>query len=111
MPMNTLIIITILSLIVTPTALVLWSRDDFQKRKAADRFFCTNCGRILGAPAIDLADIKQQELIDRLQHEYPNMKLRLAPRTVAAICTYCGTQFAYLKKTKTFKAEPKTLTD
>lgn len=109
--MSTLIIIVMLSLIVTPTALVLWSRDDLQKRKAADRFPCTNCGHILGAPAIDLADIKQQELIDRMQHEYPNIKLRLAPRTVAAICTYCGTQFAYLQKTKTFKAEPKILTD
>jgi predicted RNA-binding Zn-ribbon protein involved in translation (DUF1610 family) len=110
--MSTFIIsIVLLSPIIIPILLILCSIDDLQKRKAADRFPCTNCGHILGSPAIDLADIKQQELIDRLQREHPNMKLRLSARTVHAICTRCGTQFTYLDKTRTFKAVPKTLTD
>jgi hypothetical protein len=98
-----IISIVLLAPILIPISIVLWSSDDRQKRKVADRFPCNNCSHLLGSPAIDLADIKQSEFIDRLQLEHPNMKLQLPARTVHAVCTHCGSEFTYLAKAKTFK--------
>jgi hypothetical protein len=93
-----------LLIIFIPIALVIGSSDERRKGKVADRFPCTNYGHIIGAPAIDLADIKQREQIDRLQHEHPDLKPRLTLRNIQAICTRCGTNFKYLEKDKIFNS-------
>jgi hypothetical protein len=92
-----LIIVAILVLfpIWMPIAFVITDIKKRQKRKAADRFSCVNCGSILGKVSIDLADAQQFELMQELLREYPGMRLSPPARTVHAICSNCDTKFTY----------------
>ncbi len=97
-----IIVFILLLPIIIPLLPVLVYFDDRQKLKAADRFPCTNCGQILGQPALELADRKWHKLMSRMHSENPDIKFRPPDRTVHAICTRCNTRFTYSAQTKIF---------
>ena len=99
----------LLSPVLIPIACLLGSFEYRQKNKAANRFPCTNCGRILGTIAIELADTEQSEFMQRILHENPGMRIRPADRITYAICSNCRAKFTYLEKDKLFKINPENL--
>jgi predicted RNA-binding Zn-ribbon protein involved in translation (DUF1610 family) len=104
-------IITMLVLfpVIIPIALTIDYFESHQKQQAAARFPCTNCGKLLGATSIKLADTEQYEFMQRLMRENSGRRIRPATRTVYAICSNCGTKFTYLNKARLFKIDNKNL--
>jgi predicted RNA-binding Zn-ribbon protein involved in translation (DUF1610 family) len=90
-----IIAMLVFSPVIIPISLTIYYFELRQKRQAANRFPCTNCGQILGAISIELANTEQHEFMQRLILENPGMKIRPADRTVYAICSNCGTKFTY----------------
>jgi transcription elongation factor Elf1 len=90
-----------------PTACLLFSFENRQKNKAANRFPCSNCGNILGKISIDLADAEQSEFMQRVMRENPEMRIQPADQTIYAICSSCGARFTYLNKDRLFKIDTK----
>jgi hypothetical protein len=106
-------IITMLVLfpVIIPIVFIIGYFEDRQKQQAADRFPCTNCGKILGTISIDLADTERHKFMQRVLRENPGIRIRPAMRTVYAICSNCQANFTYLKKDKLFKLDPKNLSN
>jgi hypothetical protein len=75
--------------------------------QSANRFFCTNCGNILGDSAIELAEIEWNKLIV----EHPLIQKRQSSARNDAICAHCGSKFTYMKLSRIFNVNPDALND
>jgi hypothetical protein len=71
--------------------------NDSLKKRCANLFYCSSCDKILGNPAIKLADVEWNKFI----LEHPLAQKQNVPRN-DAICIYCDTKFTYLKLARKF---------
>ncbi|WP_232093296.1 hypothetical protein, partial [Gimesia panareensis] len=73
-----------------------------RRRQLASRFVCEQCGEVIGAEAIRLADERWSKIVEKIRSENDSeIRLRLV-RTVDAICPHCGCQYCYREEEQTF---------
>ena len=96
-----LVVLLITMPIWIPAGIVLSAVCRRRLRKAAEGFLCVQCGKVLGAAALKLADEVWAAHWLELQRKYPGARLRMV-RTIHAVCPACGTQYEFLERERTF---------
>jgi hypothetical protein len=87
--------------VIIPAFIVLEAVQKRRLRRAARSFTCLNCGKLLGANAVAVADAEWSRYVRELMRQHPGVKLRLV-RTVDAICPGCGACYMFRESERTF---------
>ena len=101
-----LVVLTVLMPVLIPLAIVGATIGDRRKRRAAEAFRCTQCGKLLGAKSVRLADEESRKHFEEMRDRYPLARFRIV-KTCHALCATCGMRYSYLPKERTFVPEMK----
>jgi len=98
-----IVLICILLLpIILPLVALHNKREKRKLRQLADQFVCLECGSIIGAESLRLADDRWSEIVKKIMSDNDSeIRLRLA-RTLDAVCPHCGCIYIYRQAENTF---------